>query len=299
MPTNSEIDFPEVWDSTMRSAWVRCETYFKYGYLQHLRKPDSGVHLHFGACLAKGLEVTRKEFHASKAKEADAIAKGQYALIKDWADFPIDHEKKNLSNCLIAHQRYFEEYPLSQDVIQPYWVNDTPAIEMNFAAPIPGTKHPVTGEPIIYCGRFDMIGVFNEAPCGLDDKTASALGASWRSNWRLRSQFTGYTWGASQYGIHLSSFIIRGIGILKDKITFEQAIVSRPQWMIDRWLLALRDDIERATIAWRQGLFRLALDSPCAEFGGCPYLELCESPHPERWLDQYEVKKWEPLKVND
>lgn len=291
--------FPAVWDSTIRAAWVKCEQFYNYAYLQNLRKPGAGIHLHFGACLAKGLEVSRRTFFEDKDNEKTALLFGAEAIIEAWGDpFVIEqHDKKNIGNCLLAHESYFHEYPLPSDHVQPHKIGDKYGIEVNFGVPIPGTRHPVSGEPIVYAGRFDLLADFNDAVFVVDEKTSGSLGASWRNNWRLRSQFTGYCWGAGQYGIPVQGAIIRGIGILKNSITFEQVIVARPQWMIDRWLDQIRLDIERAIIAWQAGKYSLNLDNACTEYGGCPYLELCESQYPERWLGNYETSKWEPLKV--
>lgn len=292
-------DFPHVWDSTIRAAWSKCETYYNYAYMLHLRKPGAGIHLHFGACIAKGLETTRKAFFEQALSIEQARSAGAEAILLAWGD-PSEveqHERKNIGNCLMAHDAYFNEYPLDADLVQPHRIGDKYGIEMNFGVPIPGTRHPVTNDPIVYAGRFDLLGDFNNAVFVVDEKTATSLGTSWRNNWRLRSQFTGYCWGASQYGIPVQGAIVRGIGILKNAITFEQAIVARPQWMIDRWLDQVRLDISNAIRAWESGIYSLNLDDGCTSYGGCPYLELCESREPARWYGTYEVRKWEPLKV--
>lgn len=294
-------EFPQVWDSTMRAALVKCETYLNYAYFKSLRKPESGIHLHFGAAFAKGLEATRKSYWERSFPTTIARTDGAEAIMRAWGDPALQeqHDRKNLANCLLAHDAYFNEYPLDSDHVTPHKIGKKYAIEMNFGLPIPGTRHPITGEPLIYAGRFDLLGDMNEATFVVDEKTATSLGASWRNQWRLRSQFTGYCWGASQYGIPVQGAIIRGIGILKEKITFEQAIVTRPQWMIERWLDELRNDLNHAISAWERNRYRLNLDNSCTEYGGCAFLDLCESKEPERWESNYEVKPWNPLKVSD
>jgi hypothetical protein len=33
----------------------------------------------------------------------------------------------------------------------------------------------------------------------------------------------------------------------------------------------------------------------CADFGGCSYLDLCTSEHPEDWYGDYIERRWNPL----
>jgi hypothetical protein len=36
----------------------------------------------------------------------------------------------------------------------------------------------------------------------------------------------------------------------------------------------------------------------CAAFGGCPYVPLCSSEHPEKWVAlNYIERKWDPMAV--
>lgn len=296
LPSGS-LEFPHVIDSTMRSDWASCECKFMYAHLKHLRKSTSNIHLHFGGCLARALEVTRKEFFQNGRSEKDALSKGLYELIKvwglDWDDPPSD--KKTLASCCDALVSYFERYPLSQDPIQPLMIQGKPAVEMSFAVPIPGCFHPVDNEPLIYAGRFDMVGMFNNAVFAIDEKTSGALGSYWRNNWRLRAQLSGYCWGLRSYGIAAQGAIIRGIGIMARDITFEQVIETRTQWDIDRWLEQLQRDVQQAIKAWKNGEYNQSLGDACTSFGGCTYIELCESQHPERWESNFIVSKWDPL----
>jgi hypothetical protein len=41
------------------------------------------------------------------------------------------------------------------------------------------------------------------------------------------------------------------------------------------------------------------LDESCNLYGGCPFMTLCESGDPDRWIDQYyRVRHWNPLLKN-
>lgn len=303
--------FPEVFDSSMRSAFVACPRQWFHGYLQGLRKSTSSVHLHFGGAVATGLEVTRKAFWGDRLDEIHAVAAGCHALIRAWGDYELPDNiaasragVKTLEAALDALYSYFTNWPLSDDQLTPLLIDGEPLVEKSFALPVPGTHHPVTGEPIIYAGRFDMLAHYNDAVFVVDEKTSGQLGEMWRSNWPLRGQITGYTWGARSFGLPIAGAVIRGIGVLKGSITFEQVVLTRPDWLIDRWLAQLARDINRAAAMWEEAsrlpssphtAFDQAFDSACSSFGGCAFVPLCESENPDRWYSDYSVVHWNPL----
>ncbi len=222
-------------------------------------------------------------------------------VILDWGDFiPPESgsgHQKTLDACLDALYSYFIQWPPADDIIRPHMVNGEPAVEWSFALPIPGIKHPETGEPILYAGRFDMLAEYDKALFVLDDKTASSLGASWQNQWKLASQMTGYVWAAKEYGFNIQGVIIRGAAILKRDITFAMVIEQRPNWIIDRWLLQLKRDVRRMILMWEAEEFDYSIDGACSNYGGCKYLTLCTSEDPTPWIKQYyQESHWDPLK---
>jgi len=169
-------------------------------------------------------------------------------------------------------------------------------IEFSFAEPT-DVQHPESGDPIIYAGRMDAIMEMDRMILGEDDKTASQLGTSWPRQWDLRSQFTGYTWGALQSGIKLDGFLVRGVSILKTRYDTMEAITYRPTWQIDRWYAQLCRDIETMKRAWEEGYFDYNLDHACTEYGGCPFRDVCLMKDPQPLLEQrYERRRWDPVK---
>jgi hypothetical protein len=168
-------------------------------------------------------------------------------------------------------------------------------IEFSFAQPLP-YKHPVSGDPIIYAGRSDMVCDYAEGLYIEDDKTASQLGASWSKQWDLRSQFTGYCWAAREAGLSVNGVLVRGVSILKTKYDHAEAITYRPAWQIDRWLAQVLRDLAAMEECWRAGYWDYALDHACDEYGGCSLKQICTSEAPETWLPMYfEKRKWNPL----
>lgn len=293
-------NFPRYIDSTMRKDLAACDRKFFYAWMMRLKPIGRNPHLHFGACFAKGLELSRKAFYGEKKSPLEAFAIGAKGIIKEWGDYePPSYgsgANKTLLTCLTAFHSYYQEYPMGQDVVTPYMTPAGPAVEFNFALPIPGTKHPQTGEPIIYTGRFDQIGTYQDSLFVVDEKTSGYLGDAWRKQWDMASQITGYIWACKSYKIPVAGAIIRGIAILKYDHSHIQHIVQRENWMIDRWLEQLRRDIDRAINSWETGYWDFNLDDACNSYSGCNFLPLCTSKNIEKLIPvEYEHNSWNPL----
>jgi hypothetical protein len=314
--------FPRVLDYTILSTWKSCPHKFFRTHVQGLAKPRPNIHLHFGGCVAKGLETARR-YYSRTGDTGDALEVGCLAIVEAWgADFddfiPATRSERNktLSNCLLALQSYFREWPLDEDELRVHIHNSEPCIEFSAAIPIPGgITHPDTGEPLLYAGRFDFIGDYGKSIYGCDDKTASVDPAndSWRNQWRLRGQFSGYCWMAREYGMPIHGFFVRGMGVLTDSVKCGQCIIARPPWMVDAWLAQMQDDVRTMVhqyVALQAGIpsdalargglmpshpFPQSFADACADFGGCSYLDLCTSEHPEDWYGDYIERRWNPL----
>lgn len=319
-------DFPEIWDSTIRAAFANCHRKGYWEFIRKKRKPGGSIHLIFGGCFAKAMEVCRNSFYIHGLSQDDAIAEGIIAATNMWeaseGDSLVPHKGtasyKTYAALVDAIDSYFTRWSMEDDSIVPLRLpNGELFIEKTFAFPVEGTAHPITGKPIIYAGRLDTLCEWKDAGVyiGIDEKTSSSLGNSWALNWILRSQFTGYMHGCSIYGYKIRHFHIRGIGILKEDITFAEDLQNRADWQIDVWLEQIRKDINRAAAIWllmyvdqeKNGFDGRSLerhwdqnfDSVCSSYGGCPYMDLCTSQNPEKWLNNYIDVDWNPLRERD
>lgn len=289
--------FPSVISSTIVSSWRSCQRKAELEYFHHWKPLNESVHLVAGAAYAAGLEVARKSYYSGSYSAEDSIGLGLEALLKSYGSFQCPaNSAKSAERTAGAYQFYFDMYPLETDTATPIKFSDGRlGVEFSFAEPIE-VLHPESGQPIIYSGRFDMLCEFAGGIYGLDDKTTSQLGVSWPKQWDLRSQFTGYTWGAGLSGIKLSGFLVRGVSILKNKYETLQAITYRPAWMVERWYEQLIRDVENMKLAWESGYFDYNLDHACGEFGGCPFRQVCLSKDPLPWLaGSFEQRIWDPI----
>lgn len=289
--------FPSVIDNSLMSAFRSCPQKAFREYFQHYKPRSPSVHLHAGAAFARGLEVAREEFYANGKAESESIELGLYALLKAYGDFECPEDSaKSATRMAGAFEFYFTRYPMGSDHIVPATLpGGVRAIEFSFIEPLE-SNHPETGEPLLYSGRFDMIGEYAGALYGEDDKTTSQLGASWPKQWDLRSQFTGYCWGAGKGGFPLQGFLIRGISILKSKYDTAEAITYRPQWQIDRWYDMLMRDLTRMKAMWEAEDWDYDLNEACNAYGGCIFRKVCMSQDPAPWLEnEFIRRRWDPV----
>lgn len=309
--------FPEIFDSSILGTLKACHEKMRLEYIQHWKPKSNSVHLHAGGAFAKGLEVARKAFYTGEVigyvngkwasiqrepQDAEtAIALGLQALLAYYGNFDCPPDSaKSAERMAGAFEFYFDNYPLSHEDGYPIILpGGSRAIEFSFAHPLP-LQHPVTGNPLLYVGRMDSVIQYAGGRYICDEKTTSQLGASWPRQWDLRSQFTGYAWGAKQAGIEVEGAIVRGVSILKTKYDTAQSINYRPEWQVDRWYNELLEWIEDLIAVYnRRGpdaYWRHNLDHSCAEYGGCAFREACLSQDKIPWLEtSFERRVWNPL----
>lgn len=290
--------FPTVFDSSMLATLKACPQLFNKIYIEEWKPKEQSIHLHAGKAFAKGLEVARQAFYVEGKSAEDAIGEGLRALLMSYGDFQCPPDSaKSAERMAAAFEFYFDNYPLieGEDGSPITFPNGRRGIEFTFAHPLP-VAHPETGDPIIYCGAMDAIINFAGGVFICDEKTTTALGASWSRQWDLRSQFTGYTWGCREAGIRVDGVVVRGVAILKTKFDTQQAISYRPEWQVTRWLEETIEWIEDAIHYWRARRWRHNLDHSCAEYGGCTFRTACSSQDEASWLESYfERRHWDPI----
>lgn len=291
------IPFPDTIDSTMLGTFRGCPQKYFRQYMQHYKPRGESVHLIAGGAFAEGIEYARRAFYIDGKDPEQAEAAGLVALIRKYGDFnPPQGSAKTLERMSGALAYYFEQYPLGQDGAIPIDRNGIRGIEYSFAEPLRFT-HPVTGDPVLYTGRADLVANYAGGAFAFDEKTTSSLGASWANQWEMRSQFTGYAWASKQSGYPIQGIVVRGVSILKTKYETMQVLTYRDQFQIDRWEQQTLRDLARLRKCWEEDYYDFNLDHSCNEYGGCSLKRVCSSNDPQAWLDtEFEIRIWDPLK---
>lgn len=287
--------FPPVIDNTIRTCWAQCETKAKYQVFEEWGQAFS-IHLHFGAAFAHAIEAGRKEFHLNGGTNETATCAALQAAIEFYGMHDEQVVKyKSRERLLEAVVSYFDTYNLEHDSVRPYVHEGKPAIEFSFAVPLP-INNPETNEPLIYAGRADMLGLFQDTLYVVDEKTTSRLGPSWSKNWEHDSQFLGYTWASRMYGYPTVGALIRGVCMLSNRVEHIQVPYSYPDFLIERWYNQLLWDIQDMVVAWNSKRFRFAMHKGLSACSSCSYLNVCTSSQPEKVLEtQFVQHRWDPL----
>lgn len=296
---------PQHIDATMLSCFRSCPRKFYHEFILGLRPSGISVDLHAGGAFAHAVEVVRREVFLNQRSMDEALIRANAAFEIYWGDFKIPEHKttnKQPHRVWAAVEKYFTQWPPLSDHIQPYFVDGKPTLEFTFAIPLdePGFPvHPVSGEPFLYTGRFDMLGEYHGLPIVCDDKTmGQSPGSGWSEKWDLRSQFIGYTWACKQLGVMADEVVVRGVAILMRDINLAEAIKPYSNLLRARWLEQVRRDLWRIHDAWNMGYWDYNFAETCTSYGLCPYLAACQSADPEPWLKTFDVRRWNPVAID-
>lgn len=287
--------FPDVIDSTMLVEWRTCNRKFFHSFCLNLAVSGTSPDLHFGAAVARAMQASRQSYYRDGLSAKDSVEIGIVAGSSYFGDYIPPEKKKNKAwdRLLAVLLGYWERWPLDKDPIRAH----KNIIEFSFAVPIPGTKHPLTGDPILYGGRYDMMGERNSSLIILDEKTQGmGFTHNWADKWELRNQFMGYTWASRKLGFPVSRVEVRGISTLITKIDFLPAFASYPDYLLDRWLYQAQIDINTMTRQFEENYFNFNFGEACTEWGGCIFQDVCFAQTPSDWYSMFKQRNWDPIK---
>ncbi len=295
-------ELPIYFDSTMNSAFHACPRKFYWNFILNKVPLGESIHLKAGGAYAAALDAMRKHQFASpkeKIPHDDLYRVGTVAFIQSWGDYiaPEGHAKSKV-NMLGALDDYLERYHPYDDVIQPLILQDgKPATEFSFAIPIP-VQHP-SGEPFLYCGRFDMLGTYSGRVTVMDDKTTGYFVQNWEKLWLMRGQFIGYVWACQQLGYATSDCLVRGTAIQKRQNQFLDCPITFPQHIIDRWYIELLTTLRILVQTYELDRWPYDFNEACSSYGGCPYMDLCVVGDASKFMNNYQDRTWSPIKQEE
>ena len=238
--------FPIAIDSSIRSDFASCQAKFYFQHILGYQRAGVNIHLHAGGCFAAACETVRNTYWREQSPENRnldlSLARGLFTLIQTWGSDPYEEQAKSLYSMAEALVSYFDTYHPEDDPVKPVFFSDKPCVEFSFALPLPIT-HPDTSEPLIFCGRYDELGSYQNQLWSVDEKTASQFGPTWSQQFELRGQFLGYSYAAQAYGYPVAGAIVRGTKITKKEISHQEAIILHTPALISRWYSSFLADV--------------------------------------------------------
>ncbi len=298
---------PSIIDSTMLVSFRACPAKF---YREHILKRSpatTSTPLLAGGAFAAGLEAYRRAYYADGYSKSACLDTAFLSAILAWGDndpFPQGkHESRSLDRVLTGIKAYFEHYPINTDFFQPLMQphNGMPTFEFSFSVPLdPGygfPLHPSHGEPFFTAGRSDGLGHYRKLPTFSDEKTTESLGKTWADKWLMRNQFLGYAWCFREMGLPYRSVLVRGVGLLKTKITHAESRVTYPDHLLNMWQSNAVFDMQQMVQMWEANYWPERIGDACTSFGSCPFTDVClaHPNHKENFLrDAYIHRDWDP-----
>lgn len=301
-----EVELPLVYDASALVHLMSCPRKFLFSKINRLRTPGSNIHLVAGGTFAAGLETYRKEIFLNDADHETAMAAALLAAFEAWGTFPHEIANKTtkpLTSVLMALESYIRHYPPRTDVLRPHiqTYSGRPSVEFSFALPLDHSgfpAHPVTGDPFILAGRFDMLAYHTtmQRDKWVDEKTTYSLGASFAEKWKLRFQFLTYTWALNRLGYAVDGGIVRGVGMLKGRTDFLEIPVTVQPHVLREYEQSLHYLFSLLVSSYRRGYFPPYYGEHCDR---CMFNPLCSNRHADNWKSLYELDTWDPLRGTD
>ena len=298
---------PSTIDSTMLVSLRNCKASF---YREHVLKrslPTSSIHLLAGGAFASGIEAYRRAYYADGYSKQSALDIAFLAANTSWGDADCFDQNpastKSLDRVFAAIASYFSTYPIDTDRFQPHIRADDgqPTIEFSAAVPLDPSYgfplHPSTGEPFIWHIRSDGLGKFRNLSVFSDEKTTTSLGQSWVSKWPLRNQFISYAWCYREMGLPYRTALVRGVGLLKTKITHAEALIHYPDHLINNWVDTAAFSVNQMVQHWEADYWPEEYGDACTSFGNCKFTDVCLAPKERQAAyleDSYIPRNWDP-----
>lgn len=297
--------FPRFISAGSRGDWSKCKRKFYERKVRRIAGGHTSIDLHAGKCFATGMEAWREVTYGHSFPLNDPITSAGASLVKQWGTYEAPASSaKQLPRVLDAIAKTVARWPKDKDWLVPIKSKSSEhAIEWPFAIPLP-IEHP-EGGPIYYVGVVDMAAHDRSGLVWVeDDKTTSQLGEYWKQRWRMSSAQQGYVWALKQYGLDVHGYVIRGTQIAKTKIECDELIEVVPDYRVEEWHDRMLQDIEQMVESYDFLPLEIYLNQPspeerltimqrafpqggiesgaCGDFGGCPYIDVCQARDPER-----------------
>lgn len=123
-------------------------------------------------------------------------------------------------------------------------------------------KHKDTGEIVI-----------------ADHKTTSSLGQEFYNRLSPNNQYTTYIMAAQTvFGLNTDRFLVNGIQVAKTKWDLSRQFTTRSEQDITECRGAYYAAVREFLACTQSGFWPMSAPSPCSNWGGCMYREVCDLP---------------------
>jgi hypothetical protein len=256
MPNTLSLFPLRITTTTILELYNQCPYKLQTLVIEGWTKSIYNNHLLFGSEFASALETTRKAYYYDCLPAKQSIDLGLQQILNTFAvtfePSGFNNDIKTPSRMQEVFTRYFEEYPLDNDITPYVLPTGDLSVECSFVVELP-YLHPELGVPILLSIKPDMLGIDSRDILNLvDEKTASQSGMNdmikSTSMYRSRIQFMLYTSVINQHPEHFGTVKVtqtkvRRVVMTKSKlmdktgsIPKNSQVVEEYSFEVDRWL---------------------------------------------------------------
>lgn len=308
------------WDSVCIGTAQECARRYYYKIIMgwQNKDPNKAIALVFGILIHTGIET----YHKLRAKQTskythdeavqaviaylasriealpteDTIAEDKLAAAEDPEDDGIDLRNSHIRtryHLLRALVWYFEHYRYDTMAVH-ILANKQPAVELSFRVPVGFSLG--NGESVLLSGHLDKVVRFNDQLYVSDIKTTKSITSSWRADFDLSHQMSGYILGgnlALEEPVH--GAVIDGIALQVGGVKFARHFTTRTKSQLGEFVHGFRllvENFERYSLEnfW-------PMNTAFCRF--CEYKEVCKQAPEMRqgYLNHFFERKpaWNPL----
>lgn len=250
----------------------------KSRYVLGLGLKKESAALDFGTAIHKALEA----YYGLPAgfETVDRLAAAQDRFGVFWGNSGIpETDKRSYKNGRAILDAYAKTYADEEWVI----VSDGlgPMIERSFEFEM----GKVGNRTLFYHGTIDMVmrNTTTRETVLVDHKTTSTLGNDFMKRSMMSTQFQGYIAGARGLGVETDTFMTNGIGVFKGEKKFLRHFNEFDTGRMTEFAQWALYHTGKYIEAVESNYYPISAPSPCAQWGGCQFIEACSAP-----LDQRE-----------
>lgn len=319
---NTTIQY--AWDSVCITTAQECPRRYQYKIIQgwQSKNPNTAIALIFGILVHSGIEQYHRvralgrswdeAVHAalayvmskaengttlySKLPTEDDYQDDKAAAAKDDEDDGIDLRNSRVRTRYYLFRAlvwYFEQY--RYDTMQVYVLqNAKPAVELSFRVPVGFSL--TSGHDVLLSGHLDKVIRFNDQLYVSDIKTTKSITASWRADFDLSHQMSGYILGgnlALNEPVH--GAVIDGIALQVGGVKFARHFTHRTKSQLGEYLHGFQLLVER----YEQYSLNNYWPMNTSFCWRCEYKDVCKQPPEMRqgYLNHFFERKaaWNPL----
>jgi len=284
------------WDSTSMGWLQECPRKYQLHMLSRWSAKKMAAPLEFGILFHSAMVVYHKA-QAEKVDYDEALHRTlQFCLT---AGHNLDDSTDNrrtrftLTRAVVWYLDQHRDDAVETVILD----NGNPATELSFRVELPRISE--TGDPYLWCGHIDRLGVLTGEYVVTDYKTTGSLGEQFESQFSPNIQVSGYLFACNMLlkSLPMDKVLIDGIELKVNFNRFFRSFAHRSEAQLDEWVRNTCFHIRLAELYAQENYWPMN-EKSCGNYGGCVFRGICSKDPSVRdiWLagDFYE-REWNPL----